>query len=102
MSFEEDVKKLNLKSVTVGSIIAAFGLLVALAWKDLIQNVLNIFLPPNNNLFYQLVATVILTLVSIFFGYFLFKFSQKSISDTFRRKGYRYRRLVDKIKVKAI
>jgi uncharacterized protein YacL len=102
MSFEEDVKKLDLKSVTVGSIIAAFGLLVALSWKDLIQSVLNTFLPPNNNLFYQLVATVVLTLVSVFFGYLLFKFSQKSITDPFRRGGYRYRRLMDKIKVKAI
>ena len=86
MAFEEDVKKLDLKSVMVGSILGALGFLVAFSWRDFIQHILNTILPASDNLGYQFLVTMIITLVAVFLGYVIVKISEKSIKDTFRRK----------------
>ena len=94
--------KLDLKSVIIGSILGALGFLVALSWRDFIQHVLNTFLPPSDNLGYQFLAAVIITLLAVFIGYVLVKVSQKSIRETLRRRrAYRYR-IAGKVKVKLI
>ena len=99
-NFEESVRKLDLKSVMVGSILAALGFLVAFSWRDFIQHILNTFIPPSDNLFYQFLATMIITLMALFLGYVIVKISQKSIRETFRRK--KSYRISGKMKVKPI
>ncbi len=101
MGFEEDVRKFNFKSVILGSILGALGLLVAFAWKDFIQNVINLFFPMSTaNLFYQFAATMSMTLIAVSMGYFLVRISEKSFIETFKRRKYEV--VTRKIKVKAI
>jgi phosphatidylglycerophosphatase A len=100
MSFEEDVQRLDLKSVVLGSILGAFGFLVALSWKDLIQSVLNVFIPQSKSLFYQFLTTVIITLIAVFVGFVLVRISKRSIIERFKRKNHY--RPVHKVSVKPI
>lgn len=96
--FEEEMKKLDLKSLVIGSIIGALGFLVALSWRDLIQHVIKSFLPESNDLAYQFFTTVIITFMALFLGWALLKFSEKSIFDVFKTK--RSYKVSGKMKVK--
>lgn len=100
MAFEDDVKKFDMKSAVVGSILGALGILVALAWKDFIQSALSIFLPSSGNILSQFYAAITMTLVSVFIGYGLVKLSEKSLRETFRRR--RSYRVSGRLKVKPI
>mgnify|MGYP000088333739 FL=1 len=48
MSFEEDAKKLNLRAIILSSVMTAFGLVIALAWKDAINATVAYLMPDND------------------------------------------------------
>ena len=45
---QEDFEKLNMRGIVISSIMTAFGLVVALAWKDTINATVE-YLMPNND-----------------------------------------------------
>ena len=46
---QEDFEKLNMRGIVISSIMTAFGLVVALAWKDTINATVAYLMPDNND-----------------------------------------------------
>mgnify|MGYP003320127671 FL=1 len=46
---EEDFEKLNMRGIVISSIMTAFGLVVALAWKDTINATVAYLMPDNDD-----------------------------------------------------
>ncbi|HIH78648.1 MAG: hypothetical protein CL960_02120 [Euryarchaeota archaeon] len=65
MGFEENAKKLDVRAIILSSVMTAFGLVIALAWKDAI-NATVAYVMPNNDastLYGVYVAAVSVTLL---------------------------------------
>ena len=45
---QEDFEKLNMRGIIISSIMTAFGLVVALAWKDTINATVAYLMPDNS------------------------------------------------------
>ncbi len=80
MGFQEDVEKLNIKSVIVGSVISALGFLVALSWRDTIKAAIETLVPKREGLAYMFASSVIITVIAVLAGYILLKVAQNSVS----------------------
>ncbi|OIR10230.1 MAG: hypothetical protein BEU05_01605 [Marine Group III euryarchaeote CG-Bathy2] len=65
MSFEENAKKLNVRAIILSSVMTAFGLVIALAWKDAINATVAYVMPNNDEstLYGVYVAAVSVTLL---------------------------------------
>jgi len=48
-NFEENVEKLNIRGIILSSVMTAFGLVVALAWKDTINATVTYLMPDNDD-----------------------------------------------------
>lgn len=48
MSFEENAKKLDVRAIILSSVMTAFGLVIALAWKDAINATVAYMMPDND------------------------------------------------------
>ena len=48
-NFEENVEKLNIRGIILSSVMTAFGLVVALAWKDTIYATVTYLMPDNDD-----------------------------------------------------
>ena len=46
---QEDFEKLNMRGIIISSIMTAFGLVVALAWKDTINSTVAYLMPDNDD-----------------------------------------------------
>ena len=46
---QEDFEKLNMRAIIISSMMTAFGLVVALAWKDTINATVAYLMPDNND-----------------------------------------------------
>ena len=46
---QEDFEKLNMRAIVISSMMTAFGLVVALAWKDTINATVAYLMPDNND-----------------------------------------------------
>ena len=46
---QEDFEKLNMRGIVISSIMTAFGLVVALAWKDTINATVNYLMPDSDD-----------------------------------------------------
>ena len=46
---QEDFEKLNMRGIVISSIMTAFGLVVALAWKDTINATVEYLMPDNDD-----------------------------------------------------
>ena len=46
---KEDFEKLNMRGIVISSMMTAFGLVVALAWKDTINATVAYLMPDNND-----------------------------------------------------
>ena len=47
--FKENIEKLNIRGIIMSSIMTAFGLVVALSWKDAINELVNSIIPNSDN-----------------------------------------------------
>ena len=47
--FEENVEKLNIRGIILSSVMTAFGLVVALSWKDTINATVEHLMPDNDD-----------------------------------------------------
>ena len=48
-NLEENVEKLNIRGIILSSVMTAFGLVVALAWKDTINATVTYLMPDNDD-----------------------------------------------------
>jgi len=63
---------------TLGYIVAAFGLVAALAWNEAIKSLIEYLLPlGQNTLFAKLIYAIIITLLVVLVSVYLVRFSKK-------------------------
>tara|TARA_B110000438_G_scaffold278342_1_gene301799 strand:- start:49 stop:357 length:309 start_codon:yes stop_codon:yes gene_type:complete len=66
--FKENIEKLNIRGIVMSSVMTAFGLVVALSWKDAINGLVTRILPSGNtdsllSLFITAAAVTLLVVV---------------------------------------
>ena len=47
--FKENIEKLNIRGIIMSSVMTAFGLVVALSWKDAINELVNSIIPNSDD-----------------------------------------------------
>ncbi len=82
MTFQEDVERMNLKNIIIGSIITALGFLVALSWRDAMQAFINSLVPSGEGVIYKFIAATIITFIVVVIAFIMIKISQRSITKT--------------------
>ena len=55
--FKENIEKLNIRGIIMSSVMTAFGLVVALSWKDAINELVNSIIPNSDNSFFHKLFT---------------------------------------------
>ncbi len=78
-SLEKYVERFDIKSLIVAMILSALGFLVALSWRDAIQQTIDLLLPQKEGLFYTYVAAVVVTTIAVFITFFLLQIKNKDI-----------------------
>lgn len=79
MTLENELKKLNLKTIITTTILSAFGFLVALAWRDAIQKTIDILIPQGEGLFYNYLAALVVTIIAIVATYILLHIQNRDL-----------------------
>ena len=77
--FEKAVGELKLKDIVVSSILTGLGFLVALTWRDAIQQTINFFVPTGDGLLYLYLAAIIVTGVAVAIGYILVRLQKLNL-----------------------
>ena len=79
MVLEQELKKLNVKTIIITTILSAFGFLVALSWRDAIQKTIDVLLPKGEGLFYNYLAALVVTIIAIIATYILIEIQKRDI-----------------------
>ena len=79
MTLENELKKLNMKTIITTTILSAFGFLVALSWRDAIQKTIDILLPEGEGLLYTYLAALIVTIIAVVATYILLHIQNRDI-----------------------
>ncbi|MCK5628903.1 hypothetical protein KAI12_05490 [Candidatus Bathyarchaeota archaeon] len=74
-----ELKKLNLKTIVITTILSAFAFLVALSWRDAIQRTLDEFLPQGEGLYYQYLTALVVTMIAIAVTYSLLRLQNRDL-----------------------
>ncbi len=64
-TFEEEAAKLNVKGIVITMVLGALGFLVALAWRDAIQQTIDLLVPRGEGLFYTYLAALTVTVIAV-------------------------------------
>ena len=77
--FKENIEKLNIRGIIMSSIMTAFGLVVALSWKDAINELVNSIIPNsyNNSLLGMFITALSVTLLVSALATFALKFNKR-------------------------
>ena len=77
--FKENIEKLNIRGIIMSSIMTAFGLVVALSWKDAINELVNSIIPnsDNNSLLGMFITALAVTLLESALATFALKFNKR-------------------------
>jgi uncharacterized protein YacL len=70
-SFEDHAKRLDIRNIAITSNITAFGIVLALLWKDVLTEALALLLPHGTGLFFLLMTATIGTVLIVVLAYFL-------------------------------
>ncbi len=81
VKFEEEVARLNLKNIIIGSILSALGFMVALSWREVVKKAIDVIAPKGEGLIYEFFAALVITIFCAIAGYILVLLSQRSISE---------------------
>ena len=73
MGYEEQFKRLDIKSIMITSIMTALAFVVGLFWRDAISETINKIVPPGEGLIYKYIAAVIATIIVAIIGYIVVK-----------------------------
>lgn len=72
--------KVTIKSIINTSIVTAFTIAAALIWKDVITDLINIIVPPGEEIFYKITAAIIATILVIIAIYIILKTDEETES----------------------
>ena len=70
-NFEEHVKKLDIRNIIITSNLTAFGIILALLWKDVLTELFVAILPHGSGLFSLFMTAMAGTVFIVFIAYFL-------------------------------
>tara|TARA_B110000438_G_C15559102_1_gene540315 strand:+ start:286 stop:573 length:288 start_codon:yes stop_codon:yes gene_type:complete len=91
--FKDNIEKLNIRGIIMSSVMTAFGLVVALSWKDAINELVASIIPEgaNSSLLGMFITALAVTLLVSALATFALKFNKKlekqieRVSDIFDR-----------------
>ncbi len=83
MTIEEDIQKANVKGIIFGAIVSALGFLVALSWRDSINETIILLVPRGQGLHYQYASSIIITIIVVVIAYIILKVQKIHISNIF-------------------
>jgi hypothetical protein len=93
--FEEHAARLDIKSMIITMVLSALGFLVALAWRDAIQQSIELFVPRGEGLAYTYLAAIVVTIIAAAVTFVLIRLQKIDIiPDRYEEK------LKKKIKIK--
>ena len=77
--FKENIEKLNVRQIVLSSVMTAFGLVVALSWKDAINELVSSIIPnsDNNSLLGMFITAIAVTLLVSALATFALKFNKR-------------------------
>ena len=78
MGVEDEAAKLNFRGVVATAIISSFGFVIALFWRDAITATINKIIPEGEELFYQYLAALVVTIVAVVVIYLVSKYIKPS------------------------
>jgi len=78
-NFEEEAGSLNIKTIVITMILSAFGFLVALSWRDAIQQTIDLLVPSGEGLVYTYMAAILVTVIAVVVTYVLIKLQKVDI-----------------------
>jgi C4-dicarboxylate transporter len=73
---EEHAKKFDIRGVIISLIVASFGFVAALFWRDAIKSLIETFVPKGQGLIYQFGVAILVTIIAVIAIYVLSKFSE--------------------------
>lgn len=62
---QESAKRLDIKTIVITMILSALGFLVALAWRDAIQQTIDLLVPKGEGLSYTYIAAMMVTIIAV-------------------------------------
>ena len=89
---QEDFEKLNMRGIVISSIMTAFGLVVALAWKDTINATVNYLMPDSDDgtLKGMYISAIAVTALVMGLAVLVLKINKKKEKELERVQSYFY------------
>ena len=84
-SVEEAAASLNIKAVIGTAIVSAFGFIIALFWRDAINQFINEIVPEGEGLFYSFAAAILVTIIAVVVIYIISKWMSTSLRERAKR-----------------
>lgn len=73
---EELAKKMDLRGAIVSLIVAAFGFVAALFWRDAIKALIDELIPVGQGMLYQFTAAIVVTIIAVIVIYIMAKINK--------------------------
>lgn len=87
MAFEEHAESFDIKNIVITMILSAFGFLVALAWRDAINESIDLLVPAGEGLTYTFMAAILVTIIAVIATFILIKVQKANlIPDKYEEK----------------
>ena len=87
---QEDFEKLNMRGIIISSVMTAFGLVVALAWKDTINATVDHLMPDNDDgtLKGMYISAIAVTVLVVLLATFVLKLNTRIEKEIERVQSY--------------
>jgi hypothetical protein len=89
MTVSQEAAKLNFQGAVISALIGALGLTVALYWQDVIQNIVNRYVPKETGILWRILIALIVTVVIVFIIYLLVRYNQERIKKKYEEQNRR-------------
>ncbi len=87
-TFEQAAAEFRIKSIIITMILSALGFLVALQWRDTIQETINRLIPPGEGLLYSYTVSIAITVGAVIVTYILLKIEKTNLMPEKRLKSH--------------
>ena len=89
---QEDFEKLNMRGIVISSVMTAFGLVVALAWKDTINATVEYLMPDNDDgtLKWMYITAIAVTALVIGLAVLVLKINKRAEKELERVQSFFY------------
>jgi len=94
MAIKDEAQQFDIRGVIISLVVAAFGFVAALFWRDAIKALIEEIVPEGEGLIYQFEAAIIVTIIAVVGIYAVTKYVNKMTLENIGQ-------IDDKIKAKA-